>query len=92
MTNRYVTKAEREGTKRRMAAYRERKARAGITQYSFMLTEPEVVTIRFALAVWRGEELSKDFQRFSEDQLKGAKVLTPIYPPKEDEGEPPEAC
>lgn len=72
MPNRYVTKAEIEGARRRHRAYLERKAAAGIKGRSMMLTDPEDGRVRQIVHVWRGEGHS-----LTEPLTVAAAVLAP---------------
>lgn len=56
MTNRYVTDAEKAGTKRRMEAYMARLAGEGIKRRQFLLTDVETARIKEIVDCWRGEQ------------------------------------
>ncbi len=73
MTNRYVTKAEREGTLRRQAAYRARKKGLGVRARSMMANDAEDGRLRQILSVWREEPANG----LSDAQVEAAKVLAP---------------
>lgn len=75
MSNRYVTQAERDGTKRRMAEYRQRLAAQGIRTRSIALTDAEYVRLRLILAIWRSESVAEGL---SVAQVKAASLLSPI--------------
>jgi hypothetical protein len=62
MTSRYVTEKEKDGVRRRQAAYRARKKAAGLQERQITLTDIEERRIREILAVWRGQETSLDDQ------------------------------
>lgn len=64
MSNRYVTEAEKAGTKRRMDAYLARLAEAGIKRHQLLLTDAEVAQVKKIVACWRNElsTLDKDKQ------------------------------
>lgn len=55
MTNRYKTKAEREGHKRRVKAYRERLIAQGLKPRQIWMTDQENDYMKTLLAHWRGE-------------------------------------
>ena len=56
MTNRYVTEAEKEGTRRRMEEYRRRLAESGIKTRAYQLNEAEHEALKTIIAKWRGHE------------------------------------
>lgn len=82
MTNRYVTEAEKAGTKRRMANYREKLAKHGIKERAIILSEEEFARLRQILAVWRG---SGPEAGLSQEQIDAVKLLTPesVYRPQD---------
>ena len=53
MTNRYVTEAEKEGTRRRMEEYRLRLSAAGIKTRAYQLNEAEHEAVKKIIEVWR---------------------------------------
>ena len=55
MTNRYKTKAEREGHKRRVDAYRERLIAKGLKPRQIWMTDQENDRVKNLLAHWRTE-------------------------------------
>lgn len=55
MTNRYKTKAEREGHKRRVKAYRERLIAQGLKPRQIWMTDQENDRVKNLLAHWREE-------------------------------------
>ena len=63
MSNRYVTEAEKAGTKRRMDAYLARLAKAGIKRHQLLLTDVEVAQIKKIVACWRSEPSSLDQEK-----------------------------
>nr|EES51960.1 MAG: hypothetical protein UBAL3_95390021 [Leptospirillum ferrodiazotrophum] len=71
MTNRYKTKNEREGHKRRVKAYRERLSGQGLKPRQIWMTDQENDRVRNILAHWRGEpnELT-DKQREDADSIR----------------------
>jgi hypothetical protein len=56
MSNRYVTEKELEGHRRRVAAYRARKAAAGVKQLSLMASAAEAEQVRAFLAGIRDQD------------------------------------
>ena len=55
MTNRYVTEAEKEGTRRRMEEYRLRLSAAGIKTRAYQLNEAEHEAVKKIIEVWRAD-------------------------------------
>ena len=55
MTNRYVTDKEKAGLQRRMGAYLERLAAAGVKRRQVLLTDAELARVKQIVACWRGE-------------------------------------
>jgi hypothetical protein len=74
MSNRYVTSAEKAGTQRRQAAYRERLKESGLRARSLTLTNDEDARMREILNVWRDESHGLT------DDLKDAAIA--LKPPK----------
>lgn len=72
MPNRYKTKGEIAGAKRRSAAYRQRLREAGLHSRNIWLTDPENSRVRAVVARWRGEEAD-----LTEEQAAAADVLKP---------------
>lgn len=55
MSNRYVTEAEKAGTKRRMEAYLARLAGLGIKRRQLLLTDDETARVKAIVDCWRDE-------------------------------------
>lgn len=72
MSNRYVTAAEKAGTKRRMEAYLARLAESGIKRHQLLLTDAETARIKEIVSCWRNEQSTLD-----QDQLNACNLLKP---------------
>lgn len=72
MSNRYVTTAEKAGTKRRMETYLARLAESGIKRHQLLLTDVETARIKEIVSCWRGEQPT-----LSQDQLNACNALKP---------------
>ena len=72
MSNRYVTEAEKAGTKRRKAAYLTRLAETGIKRRQLLLTDTETQRVKDIVACWRDEPCE-----LTDEELSAAKTLKP---------------
>ncbi|ARU31775.1 hypothetical protein CAP31_08835 [Sulfuriferula sp. AH1] len=72
MSNRYVTEAEKAGTKRRKAAYLTRLAETGIKRRQLLLTDTETQRVKDIVACWRDEPCD-----LIDEELRAAKKLKP---------------
>ena len=72
MTNRYVTEAEKEGTRRRMEEYRLRLSAAGIKTRAYQLNEAEHEAIKQIITQWRA---TKGHEELSAAELLGVLVV-----------------
>jgi hypothetical protein len=75
MTNRYKTKTEREGHKRRVKAYRERLISKGLKPRQIWMTDQEHDRVKDILACWRGEE-----NDLSDEERKASEEIQPEEP------------
>lgn len=77
MTNRYVTEAEKEGQRRRQAAYRARRKAereaAGMDERRLPMSDTEASRVQEILGVWRDGNATS----LTEDQVAAAVVLKP---------------
>lgn len=72
MSNRYITEAEKAGTKRRKAAYLARLAETGIKRRQLLLTDAETQRVKDIIACWRDESCE-----LADEELRAAKALKP---------------